>query len=231
MKSLRDSTSAGARWRRTTQLVFPGAAVLFLGAVFWTASLSAQPARENAAAEAIATQLPEKKTLKNASKTEFLSAVCAAARKRRANIAAITQAAVLARREWAGEVVGMVLRCAGKTNCETTGAIVEAAHAAEGDESKITDAAIAKAPNCAETIHEAISRSAKTPAAKGPAEPEPPPGTSNARDYGFDPHEPLELVCAGGTPRAVRASQLEEFLKTNPGSFPGPCQTTPQTNR
>ena len=207
------------------------AAVLLAGAAIWTPSLPAQASRETAAAEAIATQLPKKKTLKSASKTEFLSAVCAAARKRRANVAAITQAAVLARRELAGDVVGMVLRCAGKTSCETTGLIVEAAHAAEGDESKIADAAMARAPNCAETIHEAIQRGAKTPATKSPAESESQPGTSNARDYGFDPHEPLELVCAGGTQRAVRASQLEEFLQANPGSVPGPCPVSPQTNR
>ena len=229
MKSLRDSTSAGVSGRRRTGFFL--AVFLLLGAAFWTASLPAQPARETLAAEAIATQLPEKKTLKNANKTEILSAVCAAARKRRADVAAITQAAVVARRELAGEIVGLVLRCAGKTNCETTGAIVAAAHAAEGDVTRITDAAMARAPNCAETIDAVIQRGTKKPDAKSPAEPEPSAVTGNGRDYGFDPHEPLELVCAGGTQRAVRASQLEEFLKTNPGSFPGPCQSSPQTNR
>ncbi len=175
--------------------------------------------------------MPDKKTLKSATQTELLSAVCAAARKRRADVAAITQAAVVARRELAGEIVGMVLRCAGKTNCETTGAIVAAAHAAEGDVTRITDAAMARAPNCAETIDEVIQRGTKKPEAKSAAELAPSPGTGDGREFGFDPHEPLRLVCSGGTQRAVRASQLEEFLKTNPGSFPGPCKTTPQTNR
>ncbi|MBA3607588.1 MAG: hypothetical protein H0W43_03610 [Chthoniobacterales bacterium] len=229
MKFLRDSNSAAAPGGRRSVIL--GAALLLLGAALWTASLPAQPPRETIAAEAIAKLLPEKKTLRNATETEFLSAVCAAARKPRADVAAITQAAVLARRELAEEVVGMVLRCAGKTKCETTGAIVAAAHAAEGDATRITDAAIAKAPNCAETIDAAIQRGTKRPEAKSTGEAEPSPGTSNGRDYGFDPHEPLELVCAGGTQRAVRSSQLEEFLKTNPGSFPGPCQSSPQTNR
>lgn len=229
MKLLRDSTSARAPGRR--QSGFFVAALLLLGAACWTSSLRAQPARETIAAETIAKQLPGRKTLKSASQTELLSAVCAAARKRRADVPAITQAAVVARRELAGEIVGMVLRCASKTNCETTGAIVAAAQAAEGDVTMITDAAMARAPKCAETIDAAIQRGAKKAEAKGAAEAEPSPGAGQAPEYGFDPHEPLELVCAGGTQRAVRASQLEEFLRTNPGSFPGPCQSTPQTNR
>ncbi len=229
MKFLRDSNSAAAPGGR--RFVILRAALLLLGATLWTASLPAQPARETIAAEAIATQLPGKKTLRNATQMEFLSAVCAAARKRRADVAAITQAAVSVRRELAGEIVGMVLRCAGKTKCETTGAIVAAAHAAEGDATRITDAAIAKAPNCAETIDAAIQRGTKKPEAKSPGEEEPSPGTSNDPEYGFDPHEPLALVCAGGTQRAVRTSQLEEFLKANPGSFSGSCESSPQTNR
>ncbi len=212
--------------------VFHLGVLFLLVAVFGTSSLSAPSGRETTAADLIAKQLPEKKTLRNANQMEFLSAVCAAARKRRANTAAITQAAVQARRELAGEIVGMVLRCAGKPNCETTGAIVAAAYAAEGDESKITDAAIAKAPDCAEAIREATRRAAKpSPAPKSAPEPESLIGTSSGRDEGFDPHEPLKLVCVGGTQRAVRTSQFDEFLKANPGAVPGPCPTSPAKNR
>ncbi|MBA3650667.1 MAG: hypothetical protein H0W66_04075, partial [Chthoniobacterales bacterium] len=73
--------------------------MLLLLAVAWTAVLPAQNAAEKNAADLISAQLPEKKTLKSAGKMEFLSAVCAAVRRRRANAPAITQAAVQARGE------------------------------------------------------------------------------------------------------------------------------------
>ena len=214
-----------------TALMFCG--VLLLAAGFWTALLPAVLAREATAADMIADQLPGRKTLKDATKSEFLGAVCAAVRKRRSAAAAITQAAVMARRESAGDIVGAVLRCSGKTNCELVGSIVAAATTAEGDPAKIADAAMAKAPNCAETIREASRRGAKAnDRAEAETAPEQGPliGTSNGPDEGFDPHEQLNLVCDDGTQRAVRASQLDDFLRSNPGSFVGVCQTPPQTN-
>ena len=139
----------------------------------------------------------------------------------------------MARRESAGDILGAVLRCGGKTNCELVGSIVAAATAAEGDPAKIADAAMAKAPNCAETIREASRRGAKaSDRAEVEVAPEQGPliGTSNGPDEGFDPHEQLNLVCDNGTQRAVRASQLDDFLRSNPGSFVGVCQTPSKTN-
>ena len=220
--------------------------LLLLAAIFWVASVpELLAARETTAAELIAAQLPGKKTLKSATQIEFLSAVCAAVRRRRSSAPAFTQAAVLARRELAGESVGMILRCIGKANCEATGAVAAAATAAEGDVAKITDAARAKAPDCAETIRAATQRKEKTGEHLSPHQEHPSErpeatlapetaamiGTSNGPDEGFDPHEPLNLVCDHGTPRAVRTSLLEEFLRTNPGAFLGPCETSPSTNR
>ena len=212
-------------------LMFCG--VLLLAAGFWVSLVPATLAREVTASQMIADQLPGKKTLKDATKSEFLGAVCAAVRKRRSAAAAITQAAVAARRESAGDIVGAVLRCSGKANCELVGSIVVAATAAEGDPAKIADAATAKVPNCAETIREASRRGGKAsdrPEAETAPERGPLIGTSNGPDEGFDPHEQLNLVCDGGTQRAVRASQLDDFLHSNPGSFVGVCQTPPQTN-
>ena len=78
-----------------TALIFCG--VLLLAVGFWTALLPAVLGREATAADLIADQLPAKKTLKNATKSEFLGAVCAAVRSRHSAAAAITQAAVTAR--------------------------------------------------------------------------------------------------------------------------------------
>jgi hypothetical protein len=206
--------------------------VLLLATGFWVL-LPVTLAREMTASDMIADQLPARKTLKSATKSEFLGAVCAAVRKRRSAAAAITQAAVMARHESAGEIVEAVLRCNGKANCELVRSIVAAATTAEGDPANIADAAMAKAANCAESIREASRRGAKS---SDRAEPEAAPaespliGTSNGPDEGFDPHEQLNLVCADGTQRAVRASQLDDFLRANPGSFIGVCQPPPKTN-
>ena len=200
--------------------------VLLLAAAFWVL-LPATLAREMTASDMIADQLPTGKTLKSATKSEFLAAVCGAVRKRRSAAAAITQAAVMARRESTGEIVEAVLRCNGKANCELVGSIVAAATTAEGDPAKIADAAIAKAADCAESIREASRRGAKaSDRAEAVAAPEKSPliGTSNGPDEGFDPHEQLNLVCDDGTQRTVRASQLDDFLRSNPGSFIGVCQ-------
>ena len=205
--------------------------VLLMGAGIEMALLPTVRAREVTAAQMIADQLPGRITLKSATKSEFLGAVCAAVRERRGAAAAITQAAVTVRRESAGDIVGAVLRCYGKLNCELLGSIVTAATVAEGDPAKIADAATARAPNCAETIRETSRRGAKTSdRAEAETAPEQGPliGTSNGPDEGFDPHEQLNLVCDDGTQRAVRASQLDDFLRSNPGSFVGVCQTPPE---
>ncbi|MDQ3200149.1 MAG: hypothetical protein M3Q46_13375 [Verrucomicrobiota bacterium] len=187
-------------------------------------SLPTAIAREITPAEMIAEGLPRKKTLKSATKAEFLAAVCSAVRKHRSAAAALTPAAVGAHPEYAGEIIGSLLRCSGKLDCEFVGSIVSAACAVEGAETtSISDAAMAKAPECAETIRETARRAAreegKAPSAPGGAE------------ENFDPREALQPVCVNGTQRAIRASLLDEFLAANPGAVVGTCQITPPTNR
>jgi hypothetical protein len=216
---------------RRTALMFCG--LLLLTAGFSMALLPTVLARELTAAQMIADQLPGRITLKSATKSEFLGAVCAAVREQRSAAAAITQAAVMARRESAGDILGAVLRCGGKASCELVGSIVAAATAAEGDPANIADVAMAKAPNCAETIRDASRSGGKTSdRAQVEVAPEQVPliGTSNGPDEGFDPHEQLNLVCDNGTQRAVRASQLNDFLRSKPGSFIGICPTPSKTN-
>jgi len=190
-------------------------------------------AREMTASDMIAEQLPARKTLKSATNPEFLGAVCAAVRKRRNAAVAITQAAVTLRRESAGEIVEAVLRCCAKASCELVGSIVTAATTAEGDPANVADAAIARAANCGETIRDASRHGAKVSdraEAEAAAEQNPLIGTSNGADEGFDPHEQLKTVCDDGTQRAVRASQLDDFLSSNPGSFIGVCQPPSKTS-
>src|SRR5262245_5357473 len=153
-------------------------------------------AREMTPTELIATQLPKKKTLKSATQSEFLNAICAAVRKRQSAAAAITGAAVKARRESAADVVAAILRCSGKVTCETVESVVAAAVNAEGDAAKISDAVRANAPECEEKIRATLHHGSK-PNERPETEPTPEQGaligTSNGPDEGFDPHEPLSL--------------------------------------
>ncbi len=207
---------------------------LLLGFAYGLIQLPWAEARETSAARMIAENLPANKTLTSATKAEVLAAVCTAVRNNRAAAAGIAPVAVAAHREYAGEIVGTVLRCSGKLECEFVGPIVTAASAVAGvTTTVISDAAAAKAPNCLETIREAIRRGLKQGEARVVSEeadasaPGALIGTSGGPDEGFDPHEMLDLVCDHGTPRAVRASQLDAFLRNNPGAFLGSCPSTP----
>ena len=208
---------------------------VFLVATILGASLSLSGlAREMTPTELITAQLPKKKTLKSATKPEFLNAICAAVRKRQSAAAAITGAAVTARRESAADVVAAVLRCSGKVTCETIESVVVAAVNAEGDATKISDMARAKAPECEEIVRAAlhhVSKPNERPDTEATPEQGALIGTSNGPDEGFDPREPLSLVCDGGTPRAVRNSQLDDFFRSHPGSYLGPCQSVPAPDR
>ena len=125
-------------------------------------------------------------------------------------------------------------RVATEGHCELVGSIVAAAIAAEGDPANIANAAMAKAPNCGEAIRDASRSGAKaSDRAQVAVAPEQVPliGTSNGPDEGFDPHEQLNLICDDGTQRAVRASQLDDFLRSNPGADIGVCHPPSKTNQ
>ncbi|MEO7167443.1 MAG: hypothetical protein ABI787_10015 [Spartobacteria bacterium] len=198
-----------------------------LGAIFCVLTLPPAFARALTPAEMIEKALPARKTMKSASKSEFLVAVCEVARKNRKTAAAITPVAIAARREYAGEIVGMILRCSGKLDCGFVVTIVAAAVGADGSTTEISDAAIARAPQCAEEIQVAARRGGAEAAgaSKGPSPGE--PGTRTEVEEKFDPLEPLALVCDDGTQRAIRQGEVTEFLRAHPGSSLGSCQPTP----
>ncbi|MEO7725025.1 MAG: hypothetical protein ABIU29_10150 [Chthoniobacterales bacterium] len=194
---------------------------LLLATAFWFAAPPISLSRDLSPTEMIENGLPARKGIKNASKPDFLNAVCSAVRKNRQAGGAITSAAIAARGELAGEIVGMVLRCASKLDCDYVETIVAAAVTARAVASPaISDAAISTASTCAETIQAAVRTAA-------PAGEVPPAEDKPVAQEKFDPHEPLRLVCENGGHRTVRASELEEFLRTHPGSFAGPCPPTP----
>lgn len=202
---------------------------LCLATAFWSTTASSARVREPTPAQLIQEGLPRRKTIKTADQKELTNAICRAVARHRPAAAAIASSGVAARPDLAAEITATVLRCAGKVDCDFVAKIAAAAsQPSKVSKDAVADAALARAPDCAE----AIDRALRPP----PKEPSPPPvKTENAvavvtkpnTDEGFDPLEPLRLVCDAGNQRALRASEIEEFLRTHPGAIVGECPATP----
>jgi hypothetical protein len=207
----------------------------------WLATVPAARARTLTPTEMIQENLPPHKTMRTATKPEFLSAVCEAVRRHRDEAAAITKVAVKAHHEYAGDIVATVLRCTPNTDCDLVGRIVgEAVRAYPAAASEIDDAAVAIDPDCAGAIESATVHAGGDIPAEGPGEfgggptnQLPPPGSTGGGNGGggFNPGGTRVLVCDNGTQRRVAQNNLITFLRAHPGSFIGSCQPTPTTNR
>jgi hypothetical protein len=214
--------------------VFLELVIFALAVTLWFAAPPAALARDSSAAELIENALPAKVTLRRAGKADLLSAVCAAVRENRKSGPAITMAAAAAQGEYAPDIVGSVLRCARRVDCEYVGAIVKAAVSAEpGAAAPISEAALGRAPNCEETIQASARAALKSVEERvktnPPSSSEPGASISPSigADEGFDPREELVLVCDGGTQRAIRESLLSDFLHSHPDAKAGSCPSTP----
>ena len=208
--------------------------ILFLFAALWLAAAPASLSRALSPTELIENALPAKMTLQTAGKPDLLAAVCGAVRQQRKSGASLTTVAVAARGEFAGDVVATVLRCAGKVDCEYVGGVVRAAVSARpGAATTVSDAAMARKPNCEEAIQAAVRAAAKseesrvTTTAPSLSEQGPSLATTSGAEESFDPHEQLALVCDNGTQRAVRESLLASFLRSHAGASVGPCPPIP----
>ncbi len=209
--------------------------VVALAAGLWVAAPAAALGRDRTPKELIEGGLPAAKTIKRATKPEFLAALCGAVRKHRTVAAAITEAAVGTRREFTGEIVGTVLRCGAKGDCKFVGSIVSAAISANDNAATtIADAAIATAPDCADAIQSVVSHAASGGGERADSDAAGPDNQNPLSDAkskdtgeGFDPHEQLILVCDDGSQRTVRQSQLDEYLQSHQGAVVGLCPPTP----
>jgi hypothetical protein len=181
--------------------------------------------------------LPPGIMMKTASKPQFLTAVCGAVKDHRKAAPAIAETAVAAHREYAGDIVATVVRCA-NGNCELTAEIVGSAVAAAPDSAvAIDDAAMAIAPDCADAIQSATSKSNQAPhePAEGPTDFGAPPTTNPPSIIdtggGSVPQNVVVSVCDNGQDRRIASGDVRHFLATHPGSFAGRCQVTPVTSR
>jgi hypothetical protein len=203
--------------------------VLALPAGFWVATSPAAFRRDSSPTTLIGAALPAKMTIEKASKSDLLSAICVAVKKHRNSGAGIAMAGVAARGELAGDIVATVLRCMGRVDCEKVGAIVKATLSVRaGAAQAISDAAMALAPKCGESI-EAATRAATKMSSPSPGAQSSPSTTGSEAEREYDPHEEFALVCVAGIQRAVRQSLLTEFLHSHPGAVMGKCSPTPSS--
>jgi hypothetical protein len=220
-----------SRWSSVTanpsNIFFVG--FLFLAAGYCFSTVSVARAREPTPTQRIQEGLPKRKTIKTAERKQLINAICRAVSRHRSAAPGIAAAGVGTRPELASEITATVLRCAGKIDCDFVAKIVGAA----GQPNKVSrdavaDAALARAPDCAEAIDRALRPASKEPSPTPvKAENATPAGAKPNPDEGFDPFEPLRLVCDAGNQRALRASEVEEFLRTHPGAILGECPATP----
>ncbi len=207
---------------------------LALASVFWAATAPSAVGAEMTPLQMLQAQLPAGKTVQTANHDELAGALCAAVKSYRDAAPQIVKAVIATGKISAREAVSISVRCLGSRDCALVAEVVAVGvNASPDDASAIIDDAIAQAPDC----RDAIGQVGRVGGGGGnfsnaPAiNQNPPPGSVGGGGGGFNPEESRVTVCDNGTEVLVFASQLDEFLRTHPGAFAGPCQPTPVTNK
>lgn len=193
-----------------------------MGAMFLGAPTSA--VAQNTPAQMIEAEMPQGKTIANAEKAEFLSALCSAVTNNRKAAPQITSFAASVKPDWKEDILRTVFRCLGSEDCRLLSRVLRAL-ATGSDAAALTALAAELAPECAPNF------GAGAPPDEGvygvaPSNLNPPPGSIG----GGGGQGNVVAVCVNGVTRFVSPSAAEEILRTNPGATLGACQVTPVTN-
>ncbi len=200
---------------------------LALGTAFWVASTSTVQAQGMSPTKMIESQLPQGKTTANASKADYLAAVCEAVKKFKSAARAIVQAAVSAKPQWKNDILRSAFSCAGD-DCRLLGRILRGAiDASPGDASALTDLATQLAPSCASSFGGG-GHGGEDEGVFGVAPGtnlNPPPGSIG----GGGGQGNIVAVCLNGQTIFVTPERAQELI--NQGATLGACQVTPSVNR
>lgn len=221
MKNFRTGQSRAARFTRAAICIFSGVA---LGAILWTATAPMANAREMNAAEMLQAKMPAHKMVATGTKPEVLDAVCAAVRQWRKAAPQIVRAAVLARHEFAGDIVNTAITCLRRdqVDCALFHDLLRAAIEVDPDEAaRFTDEFTRLAPDCGGAEGADFS-------GNGADNVNPPPGSVGG---GGGASRSLCQVCHNGHEIRIPCDQVPKYLRHHPGDNAGACTVTPTQNQ
>ena len=202
---------------------------LALATAFWVASTSSAQAQGMSPTKMIESQLPHGKTTANASKADYLAAVCEAVKKFKSAARAIAQAAVSSHPQWKNDILRSAFSCAGD-DCRLLGRILRGAiDASPGDASELTDLATQLAPTCATAFGGGGGHGEEGEGVFGIAPGtnlNPPPGSIG----GGGGQGNIVAVCVNGQTLFVTPERAQDLINSGDATL-GACQVSPSQNR
>jgi hypothetical protein len=211
-----------ARLIKATMVLLIG---LALGTAFWAASTPSAQAAGMSPAQMIESHL-HGKTLANASKADFLAAVCEAIKKNKSSARGIMQVAVSAHPDWKNDLLKSAFSCAGNDDCRLLGQILHGAiDGSPGSAAGLTDLATALAPGCASAFGGAPVDTEGNFGNPPGINLNPPPGSFGGGGQGN-----IVAVCVNGQTLFVTPERAQELVNSGQGTL-GACQVTPVTNQ
>lgn len=195
---------------------------LGLALTFWTATMPLAEAQNMTPQQMIQAELPQGRTMANANKNQFTTAVCAAVRRNRTAAPQIARAAIAARPELKEDTMRALFRCLGDEDCELLGRVYRQFVSADPNNTSAThDLAVQLAPGCAD----AFGAADEGGFGGGTGNQNPPPGSIGGGGGGQGGRC---QVCHNGNTLTVSCNAVPAHVRH--GDTEGPCVVTPTQN-
>jgi hypothetical protein len=163
----------------------------------------------------------------NASKPQFMAALCSAVKKYRAAAPQITRFAVEAKGPWRADIIRTVARCMGTRDCAALARVLDALNGAFPDDaSSNTELFIEAAPGCASAFGQGGGGDDEGNFGNTPGNQNPPPGSVG----GGGGQGNVIAICHNGRTIFVSPRGAEAHLAQHSGDTLGPCPVTPNQN-
>ena len=219
-----NGTHFTARVLRSTAVLFTGVA---LGFTLWTATAPLSLAQDVSPSRMIEESLPGGRTMANASKPQFLAALCSAVKKYRNAAPQITRFAIEGKGAWRADIIRTVVRCMGTRDCAALARVLNALNSAFPDEaSSNSELFLEAAPGCASAFGQGGGDDEGN-FGNAPGNQNPPPGSIG----GGGGQGNVIAICHNGRTIFVSPRGAENHLANHSGDTLGPCPVTPTQNQ